>query len=91
MKRSQEIAFETIAAGVEYSAVEDAVMDYYEREGVAEYTQHHVGHNIGLEGHERPFLDTGYEGELHAGELTRSNPVSTSQASTGSATRTRWS
>lgn len=74
MKRSQEVAFETMAAGVEYSAVEAAVTDYYEREGVAEYTQHHVGHNIGLEGHERPFLDTGYEGELRAGELYTVEP-----------------
>ena len=61
-------------AGVEYAAVEDAVMDYYEEQGVAEYTQHHIGHNIGLEGHERPFLDCGYEGELRAGELYTVEP-----------------
>lgn len=74
LKRSQEIAFETMAAGVEYGAVEDAVTRYYEREGVDEYTQHHVGHNIGLEGHERPFLDVGYEGELRVGELYTVEP-----------------
>jgi Xaa-Pro aminopeptidase len=74
MKRSQEIAFETMGAGVEYGAVEDAVTRYYEREGVTEYTQHHVGHNIGLEGHERPFLDVGYDGELRAGELYTVEP-----------------
>lgn len=74
MKRSQEIAFETMAAGVEYGAVEEAVTEYYEREDVREYTQHHIGHNIGLEGHERPFLDVGYEGELRAGELYTVEP-----------------
>lgn len=74
MKESQEIAFETLGAGVEYAAVEDAVMNYYEEQGVAQYTQHHVGHNIGLEGHERPFLDRGYEGELRSGELYTVEP-----------------
>lgn len=74
MKESQEIAFDAIGAGVPYAHVEDAVVDYYEEQGVKEYTQHHVGHNIGLEGHERPFLDRGYDGELRAGELYTVEP-----------------
>lgn len=74
MTESQEIAFETIALGVEYAAVEAAVTDYYEEQGVATYMQCHVGHDIGLEGHERPFLDIGYEGEFRVGELFTPEP-----------------
>lgn len=74
MKRSQEIAIGTISAGVEYSAVEDAVTSYYEEQGVQEYAQHHIGHNIGMEGHERPFLDVDYEGTLRSGELYTVEP-----------------
>ncbi|MDY6817557.1 MAG: Xaa-Pro peptidase family protein [Halobacteriales archaeon] len=74
MQESQEIAIDAIAPGVEYGYVEDAVVDYYEEQGVDNYTQHHIGHNIGMEGHERPFLDVGYEGELRTGELYTVEP-----------------
>jgi Xaa-Pro dipeptidase len=74
MKESQEIAIEMIEPGVKYAAVEEAVVDYYQEQGVSEYTQHHVGHNIGLEGHERPFLDVDYEGEIRPGELFTVEP-----------------
>lgn len=74
MTESQEIAIDTIEPGVEYAAVEDAVVSYYEEQGVAEFTQHHIGHNIGMEGHERPFLDVAYDGEIRAGELYTVEP-----------------
>lgn len=74
MRESQEIAIETIEPGVEYAAVEEAVVDYYEEQGVAEYVQHHVGHNIGMAGHERPFLDVDQEGEIRPGELFTVEP-----------------
>lgn len=74
MKESQEIAIDAIEPGVEYGHVENVVIEYYEEQGIQEYAQHHIGHNIGLEGHERPFLDVGYEGELRAGELYTVEP-----------------
>lgn len=74
MKESQDLAIETIAPGIKYAAVEETIMEYYEEQGVADYVQHHVGHNIGLEGHERPFLDVGYEGTIREGELYTVEP-----------------
>ena len=74
MTEAQDLAIETIAPGVEYAAVEEVLRDYYEEQGVAEYTKHHVGHNIGLEGHERPFLDVDYEGTIREGELYTVEP-----------------
>ncbi|AGB36785.1 M24 family metallopeptidase [Natronococcus occultus] len=74
MRESQEIAIDAIEPGVEYAAVEEAVVDYYEEQGVAKYTQHHVGHNIGMEGHERPFLDVDQDGEIRSGELFTVEP-----------------
>ncbi|WP_266082677.1 M24 family metallopeptidase [Haladaptatus caseinilyticus] len=74
MSESQEIAIDTIEPGVEYAAVEDAVVSYYEEQGVANKTQHHIGHNIGMEGHERPFLDVDYDGEIRVGELYTVEP-----------------
>lgn len=74
MRRSQELAIETIGPGVRYGEVEDVVMDYYREQDVEEYTQHHIGHNIGMEGHERPFLDREYDGEIRPGELYTVEP-----------------
>lgn len=74
MKESQELAIDALEPGVEYRYVEDVVTDYYREQGVDEYVQHHIGHNIGLEGHERPFLDKAYEGELRAGEIFTIEP-----------------
>lgn len=74
MKESQEIAIDAIGPGVEYAAVEEAVVDYYEEQGVAEFTQHHAGHNIGMQGHERPFLDIDGDGEIRPGELFTVEP-----------------
>ncbi len=74
MTEGQDIAIDLIEPGVEYAAVEEAVLDYFEEQGVADYVQHHIGHNIGLEGHERPFLDVGYDGEIRAGELYTVEP-----------------
>ncbi|MCO8245307.1 Xaa-Pro peptidase family protein [Haladaptatus sp. AB643] len=74
MRESQEIAIDTIAPGVEYAAVEDAVVSYFEEQGVADQTQHHIGHNIGMQGHERPFLDVEYEGKIQTGELYTVEP-----------------
>lgn len=74
MRESQEIAIDAISPGVEYSAIEEEVIAYYGEQGVAEYIQHHIGHNIGLEGHERPFLDVEYNGEIQPGELYTVEP-----------------
>jgi Xaa-Pro dipeptidase len=73
--KAQQTAINTLAAGVPYADVEEAVLDVYEKHDVMEYNHHHIGHNIGLEFHERPFLDVGYEGTLRAGELYTVEPA----------------
>lgn len=75
MQEAQQTAIDTLGAGVPYAEVEEAVLDVYENYDVMEYNHHHIGHNIGLEFHERPFLDVGYEGELRAGELYTVEPA----------------
>ncbi|RBI59443.1 aminopeptidase P family protein [halophilic archaeon] len=74
MRESQAIAIDAIEPGVEFSTVEEAVMHYFEEENVLDYVQHHIGHNIGMEGHERPFIDQGYEGTISKGELYTIEP-----------------
>jgi Xaa-Pro aminopeptidase len=59
MVNLQDIAFEAIKPGIPCSDVDRAVLRYYDREGLRPYWRHHVGHNLGLLGHEAPFLDIG--------------------------------
>lgn len=75
MREAQQTAIDTIAPRVPYAAVEEAVLDVFEEHGVMEYNHHHVGHNIGLDFHERPFLDVGFEGTLRYGELYTVEPA----------------
>ena len=60
MLEAQTIAIDALGPGVEIAYVDEQVNDYFEEQGVADLAQHHVGHNIGLGGHEPPYIDTGW-------------------------------
>jgi Xaa-Pro dipeptidase len=60
MLEAQTIAIEAMEPGVEIAAVDDAVWSYFEEQGVTDLAQHHVGHNIGMGGHEPPYIDRGW-------------------------------
>lgn len=59
MLEAQKIAEKTAAAGVKLSKVDQEVHDYFKEQGVLENTRHHTGHGLGLQGHEKPFIDRG--------------------------------
>ncbi|WP_224270078.1 M24 family metallopeptidase [Haloprofundus salinisoli] len=61
MLEAQTIAIEALGPGVSISHVDQVVWDYLEEQGVADLAQHHVGHNIGLGGHEPPYIDRGWD------------------------------
>ena len=60
MLEAQTIAIEALGPGVPISHVDQQVWDYFEEQGVTDLAQHHVGHNIGLGGHEPPYIDRGW-------------------------------
>jgi len=60
MLEAQTIAIEALDPGVPVSHVDRQVFDYLEEQGVADLAQHHTGHNIGMGGHEPPYLDRGW-------------------------------
>ncbi|SFR36199.1 M24 family metallopeptidase [Halogeometricum limi] len=72
MLEAQTIAIDALGPGVELSYVDDEVNDYFEEQGVLDLAQHHVGHNIGLGGHEPPYIDSGW-GEHCTSEHTEMN------------------
>ncbi|HEY4887145.1 MAG TPA: Xaa-Pro peptidase family protein [Candidatus Dormibacteraeota bacterium] len=74
MLAMQTRAIEVMAPGVPAGEVELATVRLAEELGVADNLRHHVGHSIGLEGHEAPFLDRGEETVLEAGMVFTVEP-----------------
>lgn len=70
----QTRAIEVMAPGVPAGEVELATVRLAEELGVVDNLRHHVGHSIGLEGHEAPFLDRGEETVLEPGMVFTVEP-----------------
>ena len=70
----QSRAIEVIAPGVPAGEIELATVRLAEDLGVKDRLRHHVGHSIGLEGHEAPFLDRGDEAVLEPGMVFTIEP-----------------
>jgi Xaa-Pro aminopeptidase len=70
----QTRAIEVMAPGVPVGEVELATARLAGELGVADNLRHHVGHSIGLEGHEAPFLDRGDEAVLEQGMVFTVEP-----------------
>jgi Xaa-Pro dipeptidase len=72
MCEAQEVAIDALGPGVPIADVDRAVTEYFDEQGVADLAQHHVGHNIGLAGHEPPYIDEGW-GDHCASEHTNTD------------------
>jgi Xaa-Pro aminopeptidase len=70
----QSRAIEVMAPGVTVGEVELATVRLAGDLGFADKLRHHVGHSIGLEGHEAPFLDRGDEAVLEEGMVFTVEP-----------------
>ena len=74
MCEAQEVAFEAMGPGVLVSHVDEAVWDYFEEQGITDLARHHVGHNIGMDGHEPPYIDRGNDAEMEPGHVYTIEP-----------------
>lgn len=74
MKGAQDLALETIRPGKTCSDVDRAVRAYCAEQGVTEAWRHHVGHGLGMEIHEAPFLDLGDDRVLEPGMVLSVEP-----------------
>jgi Xaa-Pro aminopeptidase len=70
----QEAGFRAIRPGRTCGDVETDVQSEIARLGFSHLTRHHTGHGIGLEGHERPFLDLGDQTVLEPGMVFSIEP-----------------
>jgi Xaa-Pro dipeptidase len=79
VKRGQEIALETAKLGAPCGSLDDAVRQYYEKEGWGPAYHlpglpHRTGHGIGMDGHESPYLVHGDATPLEPGMCFSDEP-----------------
>ncbi|MFX0123120.1 MAG: M24 family metallopeptidase [Candidatus Hodarchaeota archaeon] len=74
MMKAQQAAFDTFGPDVPLSSVDKATRKVFKEAGVMNLVQHHTGHAIGLEGHERPFLDIGMNDLMKPGMVFTVEP-----------------
>ncbi|KAI0048732.1 peptidase M24 [Auriscalpium vulgare] len=73
-KAAQEEAFDAAKAGVVTSEVDAAARDFLDIVGYGKYFTHRLGHGIGLEGHEAPYLRGGSKDIIQSGHTFSNEP-----------------
>lgn len=74
MVKLQDIAFAAIKPGIPCGDVDRAVRAFYTEHDLWPYWRHHVGHALGLLGHEAPFFDSGDDTIIEPGMVFSVEP-----------------
>jgi len=74
MMAAQDAALEAAGPGVPCADVDKAARGAFKAKDVFHLVRHHTGHALGMEGHERPFLDIGSEEVLQPGMIFSCEP-----------------
>ncbi len=74
MMAAQDAAFDAAGPEVKCADVDRAVRETFKEHGVLDLVRHHTGHGLGMEGHERPFLDIGSDEVLKPGMIFSCEP-----------------
>lgn len=71
---AQDAALEVASPGVKCAEIDRAARDAFKTKGVFHLVRHHTGHGLGMDGHERPFLDIGSDDVLEPGMIFSCEP-----------------
>jgi Xaa-Pro dipeptidase len=74
MIAAQSAALEAAGPGVKCAELDMASKRVFKEHGFLDLVRHHTGHGLGMEGHERPFLDIGSEDTLQPGMIFSCEP-----------------
>ncbi len=74
VKRANQAAFDAVKAGVPCEDIDKAARDVIAAEGYGEAFIHRVGHGLGLDGHEEPYMVSGNTLPLEVGMVFSDEP-----------------
>ncbi|KAF8981202.1 hypothetical protein BGZ46_003115 [Entomortierella lignicola] len=75
VKHAQNASLHAIHPGASCSSIDKAARDLISKEGYGSRFTHRLGHGIGLDGHEEPYLNSGNSGtKLRAGMVFTNEP-----------------
>lgn len=74
--KSQGTAIKLMSVNETCSIIDAASRDVIEKAGYGEFFTHRLGHGLGLEMHEHPYLNGANDEKLKAGEVVTNEPVS---------------
>ncbi len=74
MLQLQDLCFASIKPGQPCAVVDQEMRRFYEEHNLWPYWRHHVGHALGLLGHEAPFFDIGDHTIIHPGMVFSVEP-----------------
>jgi Xaa-Pro aminopeptidase len=74
MIAAQSAALKAAEPGVRCAVLDEASKSAFKDHGFLDLVRHHTGHGLGMEGHERPFLDIGSEDVLQPGMIFSCEP-----------------
>lgn len=74
MLKAQQAGVDALRAGVECRSVNKVCLDVLRDAGHAPYIRHRMGHGLGLEGHEPPWVEEGDHTPLRAGMVVSAEP-----------------
>ncbi|KAL7929172.1 peptidase M24, structural domain-containing protein [Trichoderma chlorosporum] len=74
VRRAQSAGLSLMHANEACSAVDSASRDVIQRAGYGQYYTHRLGHGLGLEGHEPPYLNGANHQKLKLGEVATNEP-----------------
>lgn len=75
VQEAQSAGFSHMHADEVCSAIDSASRDVIQRAGYGQYYTHRLGHGLGLEGHEPPYLNGANDQKLKLGEVATNEPV----------------
>jgi Xaa-Pro aminopeptidase len=74
VKTAQELAIKRVKEGVKAQDVDKAARDYIDKKGFGKYFSHGVGHGVGLNVHESPYLNRASQDTLGEGMVVTIEP-----------------
>jgi Xaa-Pro aminopeptidase len=74
VKEAQELAFQAIRPGIEAQALDKVARDHITAAGYGDAFLHRLGHGIGLDGHETPYLVHGNATKIEPGMAFSDEP-----------------